>query len=211
MSFSTKDVKGEIYMSPSKRLEECVLTGITLPKDKNQKVYILFTFKHLPTGAVHKHSEFDPSVRQSNQTDIQFDNQNKASMQRFQHIMGAYMPVAETEIDANSWEEFIKKVGGKLSGKYNGVVCALKLVARGKYAAFPRYPEFISTEKYLSLFKWNKDYDKLESESEESTSSSIPNSSTASENPFEDDPFGDSSESSDTVDDFTDTQEEVGF
>ena len=43
----------------------------------------------------------------------------------------------------------------------DNIECTLKLVYNGKYASFPLYPAFISTEDFPKSFTYDPTYDKL--------------------------------------------------
>lgn len=161
--FGTENVKENSLLVPEVGgVENCQLTSMKLSKDKNQKTCLDFTFKNMSTGGVFTHKEFDPTDQGSLDAET---HQKRIGwvMGRIKHIMGRYLPEAETIIpNVASWDAFVKVVGGKMKGRYQGITCSLKVVYnKSNFPSFPLFPDFISTEAFPKIFTFDPDYDRL--------------------------------------------------
>jgi hypothetical protein len=178
--FDNSKVSDISIIKPNERVEGIELVSMKRDKDPQSKSFrsITFTFVQTTTGAQLAHREFAPNRVIAGKTlnDDEFKKVINQSHSRVAHITRAFLDeetflkikIADlglAQID-KMWDDYIAMTGQALGAseqgvaKAKGVVCALKVVYNGKYAALPKIPPFISTLNHPKVFTTNPQYDK---------------------------------------------------
>lgn len=116
-------------------------------------------------GAKFSHREFDPmfQVEDPNALTDKDKTRIEGVQRRIKHILGRFIEAEKIDkIKTPTFEALVKLLVDRLPQYIANVECTLKLVYNGKYAAFPLYPDFISTEFSPKMFKYDPQYDKLD-------------------------------------------------
>lgn len=108
--------------------------------EKNE--FIAFYFQG-PTGEKLSHTEWKPTGDDAAKVADKELNQ----MSRIKQIVLNFMPKEQFVFQANSFEEFAKKVIELLGTKFVGVKLRLKVVYSGKYTSLPNYWKFRFIER----------------------------------------------------------------
>lgn len=186
--FDNNNVSDVSVIKPAERIEDCFLVKMERDKDPQSKSFraVTFSFTQPSTGSKLDHREFAPNRVLPTKTlsNEEFKKNIAMAHSRVAHITRAFLDeetfkkiVITGDLDKSlaegnygaidtAWDQYIVLTAQALGAtatnvaKAVNVPCALKVVYKGKYAALPMVPPFISTSIHPKVFTTNAQYDK---------------------------------------------------